>query len=83
MLGGIARRQDLHSEGHGRGNFAPWGLMDWVHGTSIGGDVMEDIGDEAEKHQVKERSGKAWGNAKESGKEGIKAWNGRKKSSRK
>ncbi len=83
MLGGIARRQDLHSEGHGRGNFAPWGLLDWVHGTSIGGDVMEDIGDEAEKHQVKERSEKARGNAKESGKDGIKAWNGRRKSSRK
>lgn len=49
----------------------------------MGGDVIEDIGDEAEKHQVKERSGKAWGNAKESGKEGIKAWNGRRKSSRK
>ncbi|KAH9210560.1 hypothetical protein DL95DRAFT_448713 [Leptodontidium sp. 2 PMI_412] len=83
MLGGIARRQDLHSEGHGRGNFAPWGLLDWVHGTSIGGDLMEDIGDEAEKHQIKERGGRAWGNAKESGKEGFKAWKGRRKSSKK
>ncbi|CZS90659.1 related to C-4 methyl sterol oxidase [Rhynchosporium graminicola] len=83
MVGGIARRQDLHSESHGKGNFAPWGLLDWVHGTSIGGDFMEDIGDEAQKHNIKERSGWAWGNAKESGKEGIRAWNGRTRSSRK
>jgi hypothetical protein len=82
MLGGIARRQDLHSESKGQGNFAPWGLMDWIHGTSIGADVMDDVSDEAEKHHVKERSGKALENAKESGKEGVKAWNGRKKNKR-
>lgn len=83
MLGGFARRQDLHSESHGRGNFAPWGFLDWAHGTSVGGDVMEDIGDEAEKHQVTERGGKAWNQAKESGKDGLRAWNGRRKSARK
>jgi hypothetical protein len=83
MLGGIARRQDLHSEGHGKGNFAPWGLLDWVHGTSIGADVLDDLGQEAEKHQLKERGGKAWDDAKRSGKDGVKAWNGRRKSSRK
>lgn len=83
MLGGIARRQDLHSQGRGKGNFAPWGLLDWVHGTSIGPDVIDDAKDEADKHNVKERSGKAWGDAKETGKEGIRAWNGRRKSSKK
>lgn len=80
MPGGIARRQDLHSEGRGKGNFAPWGLLDWVHGTSIGGDVVADVRDEAEKHEVKERSGKAWGEVKESGREGVKALNARRKS---
>jgi len=40
MLGGITRRQDLHSRGGGKGNFAPWGLLDWIHGTSIGADVV-------------------------------------------
>ena len=82
MLGGIARRQDLHSEGRGKGNFAPWGLLDWLHGTSIGPDVIDDMRDEADKHNVAERSGKAWGQAKESGKEGVRAWNGRRKSRR-
>jgi len=83
MLGGIARRQDLHSECHGKGNFAPWGLLDWVHGTSIGPDVIDNAKDEAEKHNVKERSGKAWSDAKQTGKEGVRTWNGRRKSSRK
>lgn len=57
--------------------------MDWVHGTSVGPDVMDDMGEEAEKHHVKERSNRALENAKESGKEGVKAWNGRKKSAKK
>jgi hypothetical protein len=79
ILGGIARRQDLHSEGQGQGNFAPYGLLDWLHGTGIGPDVIDDMRDEAEKHHVKERSGKAFENAKESG---VKAWNKRRKSSK-
>jgi hypothetical protein len=83
MLGGIARRQDLHSQGRGKGNFAPWGLLDWVHGTSIGPDVINDAKNEADKHNVTGRSGKAWGDAKETGKEGIRAWNGRRKNSKK
>ena len=83
MLGGIARRQDMHSQGRGKGNFAPWGLLDWVHGTSIGPDLIDDAKDEAEKHRVAERSGKAWDNAKETGKGGIRSWNGRRKSSKK
>jgi Fatty acid hydroxylase superfamily len=68
VLGGFARRQDLHSESRGKGNFSPWGLMDWIFGTSIGADVVDDMKGEAEKHQVAERSGRAWNNAKESGK---------------
>ncbi|TAQ88494.1 hypothetical protein B7494_g3194 [Chlorociboria aeruginascens] len=74
ILGGITKRQELHSEGRGKGNFAPWGLLDWIHGTSIGPDVVDDIRDEADKHQVKERSSKAMGDAKETGKEGFKTW---------
>jgi hypothetical protein len=83
ILGGIARRQDLHSEGRGRGNYAPWGLLDWIHGTTIGGDVIDDMKDEAGKHQVKERGEKALSNAKQSGKEGLRGWNARRKSSKK
>ncbi|KAH8592507.1 hypothetical protein B0O99DRAFT_629905 [Bisporella sp. PMI_857] len=80
MLGGITRRQDLHSECRGQGNYSPWGLLDWIHGTSIGPDVVDDIRDESEKHQIAERSGKAWDDTKESGKRGLRAWNGRRKS---
>jgi len=83
LLGGIARRQDLHMESGGKGNFGAWGLLDWVHGTSLGNDVMDDMKDEVEKHQVKERGGRALSNAKSAGSEGLRAWNGRRKSSRK
>jgi hypothetical protein len=79
ILGGIARRQDLHSESRGRGNFAPWGLMDWVHGTSIGQDVLDDVKDEAGKHEVVERSGKAWESTKKKGKAPIKGYNTRQR----
>jgi hypothetical protein len=56
--------------------------MDWIHGTSIGADVMDDVKDEAEKHHVAERSGRAWRNAKESGRAGVQAWNSKGKASK-
>jgi len=80
MLGGIARRQDLHSKGRGRGNYAPWGLLDWVHGTSLGPDVINDAQDEADKYQVKERGSKVLEKAKDSGRQGLRSWNARSKS---
>lgn len=73
----------MHAQSGGRGNYEAWGILDWVHGTSIGPDVMDDVKDEAEKHQVKERSGRAVSNARSAGSEGLKAWSGRRKSSRK
>ncbi|KAG4026500.1 hypothetical protein MFRU_040g00580 [Monilinia fructicola] len=78
ILGGIARRQDLHSESRGRGNYAPWGFLDWIHGTSIGPGVPEDVADEAAKHQVKSRSRRAVSNGKES----VKILSGRRRSAR-
>ncbi|KAG4222665.1 hypothetical protein PC116_g28861 [Phytophthora cactorum] len=59
IMGGITRRTATHYASGGRGNFGAWGLLDWVSGTSVGKDVVEDIEDEAEKHQVKERGQKA------------------------
>ncbi|KAI8964347.1 hypothetical protein F5Y11DRAFT_316015 [Daldinia sp. FL1419] len=59
IMGGIARRTATHYASGGRGNFGAWGLLDWASGTSVGKDVVEDIHDEAEKHQVKERGQKA------------------------
>ncbi|KXG46893.1 Fatty acid hydroxylase [Penicillium griseofulvum] len=35
FLGGIARRMDMHSLMGARGNFGPWGIMDWIFGTAI------------------------------------------------
>lgn len=83
ILGGIVRRQDLHSQGRGKGNFAPWGFLDWLHGTGIGPDVIDDVRDEAEKHQVAERTGKAWDDAKKNGKEGVRAMKAKRKGAKK
>ncbi|KAI1377593.1 sterol desaturase family protein [Hypoxylon crocopeplum] len=59
IMGGIAKRTSTHYASGGRGNFGAWGLLDWASGTSVGKDVIEDIHDEAEKHQIKERGQKA------------------------
>lgn len=79
ILGGITRRQDLHSECLGKGNFAPWGLLDWLHGTGIGPGIIEDVKDEAEKHHLAERTGNAWEGAKKDGRDGLRALKGRKR----
>ncbi|KAI9738990.1 MAG: hypothetical protein M1818_005304 [Claussenomyces sp. TS43310] len=83
MLGGFARRQDMHSQSQGKGNFAPWGLMDWLHGTSVGADVVDDMRDEAGKHQVAERGDDVLKNAKASGREGLRSLNNRRKTGKK
>ncbi|KAI1632766.1 sterol desaturase family [Biscogniauxia mediterranea] len=59
MMGGIARRTATHYACGGKGNFGAWGLLDWIHGTSVGKDAVKDIHDEADKHHAKERSHKA------------------------
>lgn len=83
MLGGVARRQDIHSQSRGKGNFGPLGIMDWIHGTSIGGDFAGDVSDEAEKHNVKERGNDALEDVKEGGKEGLRSWNKKRKNGKK
>ena len=59
MLRGMARRVDAHMMSQGRGNYGPLGVLDWVNGTTLGADVMDDLQDEIEKHHVQERTGKA------------------------
>ncbi|CAI4219559.1 unnamed protein product [Parascedosporium putredinis] len=56
ILGGMARRTAVHYATKGDANYSPLGVLDWAHGTSRGGDVLADIKDEAEKHDVKRRS---------------------------
>jgi hypothetical protein len=69
MMGGVARRCSAHYSSGGRGNYGAWGLLDWVHGTSVGrGDVMEDVRDEADKHALKQRGG----NMVQSGMDGLR-----------
>jgi hypothetical protein len=82
MIGGIARRQDLHSESHGRGNYAPLGIMDWIHGTSIGADVVDDMREEAEELGVGERSRDAIEGVKDSGRRGLRSWSNKNKRSK-
>jgi hypothetical protein len=59
MLRGMARRVDAHMLSEGNGNFGPLGVLDWVHGTTLGRDVMDDLKAEMDKHDVQERSGQA------------------------
>jgi hypothetical protein len=58
ILGGIARRHERHLMGAGRGNFGAWGACDLCVGTSLGGDVLDDVREEVEERHVKERVGR-------------------------
>ncbi|KAI0152523.1 sterol desaturase family protein [Hypoxylon sp. NC0597] len=83
IVGGITRRTATHYASGGRGNFGAWGLLDWASGTSVGKDVVDDIQDEAEKHQVKERGQKAVGETESMVQEGINGLKKRGKSRKK
>jgi hypothetical protein len=53
FLGGIARRNEEHLVYSGEGNFGPWGVLDWILGTSIGEtDFEDDVRNEARDHQI-------------------------------
>ena len=56
LLGGIARRVDVHMLCQGDGNYGAWGLADWMMGTTVGQDVVEDAKEEAEKNNAKRRA---------------------------
>lgn len=77
ILGGIARRTDSHVLCGGEGNFGPWGLVDWLTGTSVGGDVIDDVVAEVDKHDVPERVDGAIQKAKKKGKEVVRSRRGR------
>lgn len=64
ILGGIARRTDGHLLENGKGNFGTLGFVDWVMGTSLGGNIVEDVGAEAEKRDLP-------GKAERKGKKGL------------
>lgn len=86
ILGGMARRTAIHYASGGSANFGASGVLDWIHGTSKGGDVLADVKDEADKHNVKERSAKKAGegaNLLQDGVEAVKEGAGRRRSGRK
>ncbi|KAI9827511.1 MAG: hypothetical protein M1832_004861 [Thelocarpon impressellum] len=66
LLRGVARRQDAHHATCGAGNFAPWGLADWMHGTNVSADdsITEDVKDELRAHDVGARAEDVWEGAK-------------------
>jgi hypothetical protein len=49
MLPGMARRLDTHFLVKGKGNYAAWGVADWVLGTSVGADIADDVAEEWDK----------------------------------
>lgn len=67
ILGGIARRADAHVVSGGEGNFGPWGIVDWVCGTTVGADVIDDLRAEAEKHDMEGKMDMAVEKAKKKG----------------
>ncbi|KAL9127493.1 MAG: hypothetical protein Q9217_003649 [Psora testacea] len=60
ILGGMARRQERHLMGNGKGNFGSFGFLDFVLGTSLGEDLIDDVVGEAHAKKVgKKAKGKA------------------------
>ncbi|KAI4174738.1 MAG: hypothetical protein LQ343_002109 [Gyalolechia ehrenbergii] len=55
ILGGVARRQERHLMGEGKGNYSCLGIVDFVAGTSLGEDIVDHVREEAEDNNVQER----------------------------
>ncbi|KAI9839896.1 MAG: hypothetical protein M1819_000088 [Sarea resinae] len=73
ILSGIARRVDSHLMGGGKGNFAPWGIMDWIHGTSVGDGVEEDVRNEMGKHDAQGKAQDSLEQVKAKGKRSLRS----------
>ncbi|KAJ5091747.1 hypothetical protein NUU61_006617 [Penicillium alfredii] len=72
FLGGIARRTDMHLLTGAEGNFGPWGVLDWLCGTTVGdSSVEEDLIDEIEEREIEEKVRKAIEASKRKVKEGA------------
>jgi hypothetical protein len=54
-----ARRTDAHMMSEGEGNYGPLGVLDWIHDTTLGKDVVDDLKMEMEKHHVDEKASNA------------------------
>ncbi|KAI5868274.1 hypothetical protein GGS23DRAFT_20242 [Durotheca rogersii] len=59
VMGGITRRTAAHYASGGRGNYGAWGLLDWISGTNVGKNAVEDAQEEAERREPAERTRQA------------------------
>jgi hypothetical protein len=55
MVKGMARRVDNHFLTRGEGNYGAFGAADWISGTSVGGNVVEDLQQEWDKHNMTDK----------------------------
>ena len=76
ILGGIARRTDAHLLSKGKGNFSAYGLMDWICGTTVGDDLLDDVETEVEEHGVPENARNVLKDAKARGRGSRKSKEG-------
>ncbi|KAJ5950891.1 uncharacterized protein N7479_009304 [Penicillium vulpinum] len=51
FLGGISRRADMHLLMGGRGNYGPWGIMDWILSTAVGESTSDGNSSESADEQ--------------------------------
>ncbi|KAL5114827.1 hypothetical protein ACEQ8H_007320 [Pleosporales sp. CAS-2024a] len=66
MLRAMARRTDAHMMSRGEGNFGPVGVLDWVHGTTLGNkDLLDHLKPEIHTHHVEDKAGNAMDGARE------------------
>ncbi|KAF2838934.1 hypothetical protein M501DRAFT_934936, partial [Patellaria atrata CBS 101060] len=82
MLSGMARRRDRHFMSQGKGNYGAVGVLDWVCGTTTGDDVMDDVMEEMDKHNVQERAGRAVEGAGDAINNATDRWGGRNRKGR-
>ncbi|KAG5921954.1 hypothetical protein E4U42_005643 [Claviceps africana] len=56
VLSGITARTAIHYAGRGSSNYGAVGVLDWLHGTSKGRDVLDNVKKEAHKRNAQEKS---------------------------
>lgn len=82
LVKGMARRVDNHFLSCGKGNFGAFGAVDLISGTSVGGNVVEDLQKGWDSHNMTDKvqdGAKDAGNLMEN--LGIQMKNGTKKRS--
>lgn len=82
VMSGITARTAIHYAGKGSSNYGAVGIMDWIHGTSKGRHVLEDVRKEADEHNVPERSARKLGAGSNAVKDGMGSLKKRVKSSK-